>query len=593
MSQITEDIKSRLDIVDIVSEYLPLNQAGSNFRALCPFHKEKTPSFMVSSDKQIFHCFGCGVSGDIFEFIMKMEGIEFPEALRMLADKANVKIDYNYNPDLSNKKTKVLDILKESENYYHELLLQSDNAQIAREYLENRGITKEAIDTFNLGYSNESWDDLYNYLKNKKFTDSDVESAGMIIKSDKGYKFYDRFRNRLMFPINNSYGQIVGFTARILKSDENQAKYINTPQTAVYDKSSVLFNLDLAKQEIKRKNYTILVEGNIDVISSYMAGVKNVVASSGTALTLNHVKLLKRYSENLIIAYDGDSAGLKATFRIIDNALLENMNIKIISLPKEVDPDNLIKQDPNKWILAIKSAEPIMDFVFRKILSSVDLTNVFSKKQVTKKLLIFMSKFRDEIERETYINKLSDAINIDRELLKKKLSEFMSKKIVVEEKEGNYSFKPIHKNKKEEFLKKIIALGVSFSSILEYLSSNLELEFVGDGAIEKLYKSTIIYYTKNNSFELESLRLELDNEQNELLNAILFVLENEFGELDKNQAYLEVQSLVLSYKKLSKDEEAKRKEYELKQAERDGDSEKANEILEELNKIKKYLNNLK
>ena len=240
MSQITEDIKSRIDIVDLISEYMPLTQAGSNFRGLCPFHREKTPSFMVSPDKQIFHCFGCSASGDIFEFIKKIESVEFPEALRVLADKANVKIDYNYNPDLSNKKTRILDILKESVDYYHDKLFQSDDAKIARDYLAKREIEKETSDLFGLGYSSEAWDDLYNHLKSKKFEDADIESAGMIIKSDKGYKFYDRFRGRLMFPISNAFGQVVGFTARILTSDQTQAKYINSPQTMVYDKSNIL-----------------------------------------------------------------------------------------------------------------------------------------------------------------------------------------------------------------------------------------------------------------------------------------------------------------------------------------------------------------
>lgn len=594
MSSITEDIKSRLNIVDIVSEYVPLNQTGTNFRAVCPFHKEKTPSFMVSSDKQIFHCFGCGAGGDIFEFIKKIEGIEFPEALRILADKANVKIDYNYNPDLSSKKTKVLDILTESVNYYHNILLKNESAQIARDYLTSRNISQETVETFLLGYSNDSWDGLYNYLKDKKFTDSDIESSGMIIRSDKGYKFFDRFRARLMFPISNVYGQIVGFTARILISDEKSAKYINTPQTIVFDKSSILFNLDLAKTEIKNKNYTILVEGNIDAISAYMAGTKNVVASSGTALTINHVKLLKRYSENIIIAYDGDSAGLKATFRIIDNALSENMNIKIAALPKGIDPDDIIKTDKNKWFEIIKNAEPLMDFVFRKVLSSIDLTNVFHKKQAAKKLLIFISKFKDEIERETYLKRLSSEIDIDFDILKNKLLEFLSKKKIEEKKDENVNsnYKPLKLNKKDEFLKKIIAFGVNFVNILEYLSANLEQEFIKDGEAEKLYKNIIIYYTKNNSFDLDLFRKEIEKEDNELLNSILFVFENEYSNCDKNDAFLEIQRLVLEYKRIVLSEKLKQLEYKLKEAERNNQREESDKILQEFSFVSKQLNNL-
>ncbi len=593
MSQITEDIKSRIDIVDLISEYMPLTQAGSNFRGLCPFHREKTPSFMVSPDKQIFHCFGCSASGDIFEFIKKIESVEFGDALRVLADKANVKIDYNYNPDLSNKKTRILDILKESVDYYHDKLFQSDDAKIARDYLAKREIEKETSDLFGLGYSSEAWDDLYNHLKSKKFEDADIESAGMIIKSDKGYKFYDRFRGRLMFPISNAFGQVVGFTARILTSDQTQAKYINSPQTMVYDKSNILYNIDLAKNEIKSKGYTILVEGNIDAISSYVSGAKNVVATSGTALTIEQVKLLKRYSSNLMIAYDGDSAGLKATFRIIDNALSQSMNVKIISLPKDIDPDNLIKEDKAKWFEAIKNAKPIMDFVFSKVLSSINFSDIFAKKLAIQKLLAFIAKFRDEIERESYLKKLSEIVDIDYQMLKSKVNEVLSKNIQKEDTKVAFkAYSPIEKDKKLEFLKKICALGIGFSNILDYLASNLEGEFIGSDDIGDLYKSIIIYYTKNNSFDLDFFRNEFFDDKNSILNTVIFLFENEYSDYDRNSAFIEIQQLVKDYKKLFLNDRMKSLEQELKQAELAGDNDKIENISNEFTFISKQLKNL-
>jgi len=451
MSNITEEIKSRLDIVDLIKEYVQLIPAGVNFKAPCPFHNEKTPSFFVSSEKQIWHCFGCGAGGDIFEFVKRIEGLEFPEVLRILADKANVKIDYNYSPELKNQKTKVLDILQNTVDYYHQLLLKDKDAKVARDYLKKREIDEKAIEQFNLGYSKDSWDDLLNYLRSKKFADLDIEAAGLVVKSKKDNKFYDRFRGRLMFPINNIFGQTIGFTARILKKDDQQGKYVNTPQTIAYDKSNVLYNMDLAKMAIKQKNYTILAEGQMDVISSYMAGVQNIIASSGTALTPQQVKIIKRYSENLMIAYDADKAGLKATFRIVDNALVENINIKIIEMPKGMDPDQLIKEDKQKWLDAVKNAKPIMDFVFDKVFSIGDLNNVFHKKQMVRKLLVFISKFRDDIERETYLKRLSDSIDIDYDLLKEKLDIFLNKnkKNYVVEKEDNKEYQPSKLDKKE------------------------------------------------------------------------------------------------------------------------------------------------
>lgn len=589
-----EDIKSRLDIVDIISEYVKLNQAGINFKAQCPFHKEKTPSFFVSPEKQIFHCFGCSAGGDIFEFIKRIEGVEFGEALRILAQKANVKIDYDYNPEFSNKKTKIQDILKKAVDYYHKNLLENDNAKIARDYLENRGITKEAIDLFNLGYSEDSWDGLLKYLKSVGYSEIEIEQSGLILKSQKGgFSFYDRFRSRLMFPINNIFGEAVGFTARILVQDDTQGKYINSPQSDIFDKSAVLYNMDLAKIEIKNKNYTILVEGNVDVISTYMAGTKNVVATSGTALTINQVKILKRYSENVIIEYDGDLAGIKATFRIIDNALSENMNIKVASLPRGVDPDDLVRIGKEKWLEAIKSARPIMDFVFDKIINSIDLSNVFQKKQAAKKLLLFISKFRDEIERDSYLKRLSEIIDIDYEILKKKMKEVMNKKITLQNKKVEKEiFSPNQKNKKEELLKEILALGIAYQENLEHLSMNLEMEYLDFTPLDELYKDAVIYYTKNNSFNLDDFLTQIDNPKKSVLNSILFIFENQYSDINKNDSFVEVQKLVNDYKKQFLSQKLKIIEQDLKKAELARDTENIDRLANEFIYYMQKLNNL-
>jgi len=594
MSNITEEIKSRLDIVDLIKEYVQLIPAGVNFKAPCPFHNEKTPSFFVSPEKQIWHCFGCGAGGDIFEFVKKIEGLEFPETLRILADKTNVKIDYNYNPELKNQKTKVLDILQNTVDYYHQLLLKDKDAKVARDYLKKREIDEKAIEQFNLGYSKDSWDDLLNYLRSKKFADLDIEAAGLVVKSKKDNKFYDRFRGRLMFPINNIFGQTIGFTARILKKDDQQGKYVNTPQTIAYDKSSVLYNMDLAKMAIKQKNYTILAEGQMDVISSYMAGVQNIIASSGTALTPQQVKIIKRYSENLMIAYDADKAGLKATFRIVDNALVENINIKIIEMPKGMDPDQLIKEDKQKWLDAVKNAKPIMDFVFDKVFSIGDLNNVFHKKQMVRKLLVFISKFRDDIERETYLKRLSDSIDIDYDLLKEKLDIFLNKnkKNYVVEKEDNKEYQPSKLDKKEELLKKIIALGINFSNSLEYLSSNLELEYINKSLVDELYKDIIVYYTKNNSFDLKIFKKSIDKEKSALLDIIIFIFENEYNDYDQNDSFVDLKSLVRVFKKEFLTEELRELEKLLKLAERKNDQKKIEEITKEFVSSTHRLNNL-
>jgi len=592
MSNVTEEIKARLDIVDLIKDYIQLLPAGTNFKARCPFHNEKTPSFFVSPEKQIWHCFGCSSGGDIFEFIKKIEGVEFPEALRILADKANVKIDYDYNPELKSQKTKALDILDEAAKYYHQLLLKDSGTQKVRDYLEKRKLNEDGIKIFNLGYSRDSWDDLLSYLKGLGFIERDIEVAGLAIKSEKKNGYYDRFRNRLMFPINNIFGQTIGFTARILDVDSEQAKYINTPQTIVYDKSRVLYNMDLAKMDIKKKNYTILVEGQFDAISSYLAGTKNVIASSGTALTLQQVRILKRYSENLMIAYDADKAGLKATFRIIDNALAESINIKVINIPQGSDPDQLINEDKDKWLEAIKNAQSLMDFVFDKVLAISDLENVFHKKQVAKKLLLFISKFRDEIERQAYLKRLSDIIDVDYDLLKKKLSEIIYKNFGRSTVNNEEKFVPANIDKKEELLKKIIALGINFTDNLDYLSTNLELEYIGKSLIEELYKDIIIQYTKDNSFDLKVFQKGLNSEKNDLLNLIFFIFENEYSDYDQNQAFIEIKPLIIFYKEKFLKDKSKELEKSLKKAEEEKDQEKIEEISKEFISCTQKLKNI-
>ena len=321
----TEEIKKRLDIVDLLGEYIKLKQAGSNFKALCPFHNEKTPSFMISPEKQIWHCFGCSKGGDQFTFIQEMEGVEFPEALRILARRAGVQLTY-HNPEFHNQKTRLLDLLRTISEYWHQILLKDDSAENIRKYLSDRKINSQTIEDFNFGYAKDSWDDAIKYLQAKDFSLKEINDAGISVAGDRG-KPYDRFRGRLIFPIRDVHGNVVGFTARKMQEEDKGGKYINSPQTAVYNKSSILYNLDLAKQEIKRLGYAILVEGNMDAVASYQAGTKNVIAVSGTALTLDQIDILKRYTINVMIAFDADVAGTNANLRGIDLAWQAGFNV--------------------------------------------------------------------------------------------------------------------------------------------------------------------------------------------------------------------------------------------------------------------------
>jgi DNA primase len=312
-----EDIKARIDIVDFINESVPLRQAGTNWKGKCPFHNEKTPSFMVSRDRGSWHCFGCSKGGDIFTFIQEQEGLDFPEALRLLAKRAGVELR-EYNKEEQTQRTKVLDVLRWVSRYYQEVFRKAADAEPARAYLKQRQVNEESLEDFGVGYAPAAWDTTYQALKKKGFSDDDIFQAGLTIKKDRGAGYYDRFRNRIMFPIQDVNGTVVGFSGRVLDAlvDPNgpvPAKYINSPQTIVYDKGHVLYGLDKAKQEMKRAGRAVLVEGQMDCLMSHQAGVKYVVATSGTALTADQVGLLRRYTTNLVLAFDQDVAGAQAS----------------------------------------------------------------------------------------------------------------------------------------------------------------------------------------------------------------------------------------------------------------------------------------
>jgi len=427
MATPVEEIKSRLDIVEVISEYVQLRQAGANYRALCPFHSEKAPSFFVSPERQIWHCFGsCNEGGDIFKFVMKMENIDFPEALRILAQKAGVQLS-NTDRQAISQRTKLLDVMKWAANFYHLVLLKSSLAAQAREYLKDRQLSDSIIEQFQLGFAPDRWDELIKFFVKKKINSQEAEAAGLIMKSTRSTphqsNYYDRFRNRIMFPINDLYGNPIGFTSRIVpwSTDKEAAKYVNTPETPLYNKGHVLYGLDKAKSVIKRENFVMVVEGNMDVIACHQAGSKNVVASSGTALTLDQIKTLKRYTPNLFLAFDVDLAGENATQRGIDLALQEEMNVKIIVVPEGKDPDECIKEDSDKWFGAIKSAKPVMEYYFDLALRDRDVKKIEDQKGIVKLLLPVIAKFGDPVEQNYWIKFLADKINAPEYSLRDKL----------------------------------------------------------------------------------------------------------------------------------------------------------------------------
>ncbi len=425
MSQATDQIKDRIDIVDVVREYVPeLKKAGVNWKARCPFHQEKTPSFTVNPAKGFWHCFGCAKGGDVFSFIQEAESIEFPDALRLLANRAGIKLEKT-DQQQESKRSRTLELLRHSAHWYHQALLKAKSAEYARTYLAQRSVKDETQDLWQLGFSPDAWEGVSTYLKSRGFRDDEIAGAGISSTNDRGNQ-YDRFRNRLMFPITDVHGSVVGFTARKLNQEDPGrtagasvgGKYINTPETDVYKKSAVLYGLSQAKQEIRKQDLAVIVEGTMDVISSHQAGITNVVASSGTALGPEQINLLKRYTKNIALAFDPDAAGQTAASRGLEVAWQEDMSISVVSLPEGVDPDGLVTRDPKRWEEAIKSRVPLLDWVFERATRENDVTTAGGKKDAARAILSWISRLADPIEQTHYLQKLSQLIRVDEAVLR-------------------------------------------------------------------------------------------------------------------------------------------------------------------------------
>jgi DNA primase len=411
MSVITE-VKQRLDIVELVSEYVTLQKAGRNFKGLCPFHSEKHPSFFVYPEQQSWHCFGaCGTGGDIFSFIMKKEGIDFGQALRLLAQRGGITLSPREASSKveDEKKEKLFQINEAAAEYYHHLLSSTKAGEATRNYLAKRKVTTENIGQFRLGFSPDAWEALKNYLMGKGYTEKELVEAGLIIEKEEGGS-YDRFRNRLMFPICDIQGRVTGFGARVL--DDSLPKYINSPQTLIFDKSSILYGIDKAKSTIRKRNLVIIVEGYMDVLTAHQHGWQNVVGSMGTSLTEKQVEGIKRLTNNITLALDADLAGEEATLRGKAILAYSNAEANVILLPPGKDPDEVIREDPALWQQLVEQAMPILDFAFQSVISKVDINKAKDKSLAVQKLLPSIYEIKDPTQKFHYVEKLARALKI-------------------------------------------------------------------------------------------------------------------------------------------------------------------------------------
>ncbi|HWX21088.1 MAG TPA: DNA primase, partial [Candidatus Binatia bacterium] len=372
-----EQIRAASDIVDVVGSYVPLKRAGANFVALCPFHKEKSPSFHVNPQRQIFHCFGCHKGGDVFSFVKEYESLDFPEAVRRLADRAKIPLAYEQGAGEQQSrhvKEKLLQIHEQITQRWQTALANEAGGQIARDYLAKRGVAEEAVKLFRLGYAPELWDDTVNWAKSKGHELALVEQAGLILRKEGGEHYYDRFRGRLMFPICDEQGRVIGFSGRVLSGDEKTAKYVNSPETPIFTKSKVFFGLDKSKRALLESEYAVVCEGQLDLIACFMAGVQNVVAPQGTAFTADHARMLKRYVEEVVLCFDSDEAGQNAAVRSLDHLLGSGLAVRVAVVPAPHDPDSFIKASGGgAFKQLVEGAAGFFDYYLNRLCSTNDV----------------------------------------------------------------------------------------------------------------------------------------------------------------------------------------------------------------------------
>ena len=610
--QVSDEIKSRLDIVDVIREYLQLKPVGSNFTAFSPFNREKSPSFMVSPDKQIWHCFSSGKGGDVITFVMEMEGVNFVEALRILAPKAGVTLQ-KQDPEKASKRNKLLDITQIAVNFYHQNLMEAEEAEPARKYLQERGLTEETLMDWQIGFSFNSWDDLVSLLRRRGYKDEDIVAAGLANRRKQSPGIYNRFRDRIMFPINDFYGNPVAFSARVRPDKEEEevlGKYINSPQTFIYDKSRIIFGLDKAKTEIRNEGVAVLAEGQMDVITAHQAGFKNVVASSGTALTRDQLQLIKRYSHNIVLAFDMDQAGQMAIDRVVREAFPLEMNTKIASLPSGKDPDDLIKNDPEAWKKAVSEAKHVMEHYFDKITSEVNIEEIEGKKEAVKRLLTIINLMNSRIERDFWLKRMSERLDVSEEALREALTNSKKAQAPSYQQQSPSEENPPPEqappqSRGEMLSQELLALLLIFPGFWEYVFSRAYLDHIVGAENKTFYKNLVLYYNritssdKEGNFSYQELkdffRKEINSQatadnQLQLLNKLVILSEKNYYNLEEPRAKNEILKILLELKKEYISRRMKEIERTLAEAEKEGEKERVQELMTELNKLSRELN---
>lgn len=576
-----EQIREIVDVADLIAEYLTLKNAGQGaFKAVCPFHAEKTPSFYISRPKQIWHCFGCDKGGDIFSFVMEMEGVEFPEAMRILGKKAGVEIPVFERKD-GDKKDRMMVLNGFAQKVYAKYL-NAPSGKVAKDYIENRGIDGGLTEKFGIGYAPDAWTALLDMAVKKGANIRELQDAGLAIPSKGKSGAVDRFRHRLMIPLRDHHGNTVGFTGRVLRAEDNP-KYMNSPQTQIYDKSSLLYGLFLAKTAIKKAREVVIVEGNLDVVASHKAGVENVVATSGTALTPQQLRLLKRYTQKLVFCFDADSAGFEAARRGMRLASTEGFDVRVVSMGEGdlKDPDDIVQKDPRLWVSLVEGHVSKMDFLFDRLVGKVDVNDVDQKARAGREFLPEINALKDPIKREHWLKRLSEAVDTPVSILRGEA--------VKKTEKMPYRDPEVAKVEQKAPLEKVdklveLTLSMLLSPETEYarVAQHLDPALIPEGSYRNLYElSTIVYNSAKSSQKslFEALRLKLTTDSQDLVGLLdrLGLVADQYRDTDAStlgDMTTFLMSLIDQLKDRDREKSRKTILAKLRLAERDQDAEK-------------------
>ncbi|MBU2472572.1 DNA primase [Patescibacteria group bacterium] len=579
-----EEIKSKLDIIDVIGGYIKLQKSGRNYKAPCPFHSEKTPSFMVSPEKQLWRCFGCNRGGSIFDFIMEIEGVEFGDALRTLAQRAGVELN-KVNPKLAaqwkTERTRLYEICDLTNRFFIKQL-ESKAGKDIQKYLFSRGLKLKTIKDWEVGYAPNHWQGLLDFLNGRGYSDEEIMKTGLIVKSETGKSkrgYYDRFRDRIIFPIKNINEAVIGFTGRENPNnpDERMGKYINTPNTLIYDKSQVLYGLDKAKLDIRKKNLCILVEGQTDVLMSHQEGFNNIIASSGTALTEHQLKIIKRYTQNLAMAFDMDLAGEIATKRGIDLAIQSGLNVKVINLPNNQDPADCLQKNVSAWSNAVNQAKGFVEFYLESIFVKNDPFTGEGKKIISQEFLPVIRKIPNKVEQAHWLQELAQRIKVSESILMEELKKI--KEPIINRPLDYLEDKKDNKECLEEYT---IGLILSYPSIFRRQKKKPQNIF-NNPDLEKIYKSL-----KKNK-DIKSTKKDLSPQLEKQIDHLIFKIETQRNLVDEFKPKKEIEFCFAQLKKRYLQKKLNQLNLSIKEAENKKDKISLKKLTQDFNKLSKQI----